>query len=98
MDTKLRLLLDTSAAIADEKDLHKILITLSEVTRTLLEADRGTIFLHDKDNQELWSVIAHGIPEIRIDDTKGIVGHVFHTGKTLNIQDAYQDKVSLESN
>jgi len=61
--------------------------------RNLLQADRGTIFLVDKDAGRLRSRIAHGEGEERIDIEiplgSGIAGHVAATGETLNIRDPY---------
>jgi putative ABC transport system ATP-binding protein len=62
--------------------------------RELLRADRGTIFVVDREQQELHSKIAHSDGqqplEIRIPITKGIAGHVARTGETLNIRSPYE--------
>ncbi len=91
MDPKLKLLLSASAQIAQEKDLQKILLMLTDVTRKLLNADRASIFLHDPKTKELWTIVAHGVAEIRIPENKGIAGHVWDSGQILNIPEAYHD-------
>lgn len=91
MDAKLKLLLNASAKIAEERDIQKILLHLMEVTKDLLDADRASIFIHDVDTKELWTTVATGVKEIRIPEKKGIAGFVWESGNILNIPDAYQD-------
>jgi putative ABC transport system ATP-binding protein len=61
--------------------------------RELLHADRGTIFLVDREHGQLRSKIAHGDGskplEIVIPIESGIAGYVARAGETLNIQDPY---------
>jgi HD-GYP domain-containing protein (c-di-GMP phosphodiesterase class II) len=91
MDEKLKLLMNASAKISKENELNDILLTLTDVTKQLLEADRCSIFLHDKNTRELWTIVAHGVEEIRIPETTGIAGYVCQSGNYLNIPDAYSD-------
>ena len=68
--------------------------TIAEETKTALNADRCTIFMYDKENNELYSKVATGLDtkELRIPADKGLAGHVVQTGETINIKDAYNDK------
>lgn len=91
MDDKIRLILDVSSELANERDLNSILIKLTDVTKRIMNADRCSIFLHDRSELELWTIVAHGVEEIRIPDNHGIAGHVFQTKETMNIEDAYKD-------
>ena len=86
---KLRLLLKVSSEMTKDKDLKKILMRLTGITKELLEADRCSIFLHDDKKQELWTIVADGVKEIRIPNNVGIAGEVFTSEKPLNIKDAY---------
>lgn len=88
---KLELLLKVSSGLALEKDLKKILMELTNVAKKLLNADICSIFLHDKKQNQLWTIVAEKVNEIRIPDNKGIVGEVFHSREILHIPDAYQD-------
>ncbi|HSB61187.1 MAG TPA: adenylate/guanylate cyclase domain-containing protein, partial [Vicinamibacteria bacterium] len=58
-----------------------------------LEADRTTLFMHDAKTNELWALSGQGNKpsEIRFPSHMGIAGHVFTTGETINIPDAYAD-------
>jgi len=90
---KLTALLEVGKAMASERNLDRLLqLILSEVTK-VMEADRSSLFLVDRERNELWSKIAQGLEvrEIRIKIGMGISGYVAQTGKTVNIQDAYND-------
>lgn len=91
MDKKLRLILEVSTELSKEKELSKVLYKLMEITKQLLEADRCSIFLHDEKKKELWTIVAHGVKEIRIPDYVGIAGDVYKSGNPLQIKDAYKD-------
>ncbi len=90
---KMRSLLDISRKVSTLETLDEILAELIEITTTELNADRGTIFLNDQETGELYSRVAQGNfqREIRLLNSSGIAGEVFHTGKSLIIQDAYSD-------
>ncbi len=86
-------LLKIARTISAEIDLDTLLTTIAEQTRLVLNADRCTVFLIDKERNELWSRIALGIgsEEIRFPLDMGLAGHVAKTGETVNIQNAYTD-------
>ena len=42
-------------------------------------AERCSIFIHDKETNELWTILAMGIKKLQISAEKGIVGYVFRT-------------------
>ena len=88
---KLKRLLQAAEIISEERDTDKLLIILSDLSRDLLEVDRCSIFLLNKDKKELWTKVAHGVSRITIPADKGIAGFVATTGKTLVIHDAYKD-------
>jgi putative ABC transport system ATP-binding protein len=82
------------------QELGEALVTevLEAVTarvRELLQADRGTLFLVDRERGVLRSKIAHHLGSrpltIEVPLDRGLAGHVANTGETLNIPDAYED-------
>ena len=81
-------------AVAVEKNIDNLIKNIAEETKTALNADRCTVYLFDKDKNELYSKVATGldIKELRIPADKGLAGHVMQTGETINIKDAYSDK------
>ena len=87
-------LLRIGRSIAAETDVDKLLEIITEETQKALCADRCTVFLLDRDTNELWSKIASGLgkkEEIRFPADKGIAGHVAATGESINIKDTYSD-------
>ena len=77
-----------------EANLDKLLMTIAEQTKLVLNADRCSVFLYDKDKNELWSKVALGMEseKIRFSADKGFAGAVLKTGETIRIKDAYSDK------
>jgi len=86
-------LLRISQLLNKERNLDKLLNLIISETTTIMNADRTTLFLYNKETNELWSYIAQEleIREIRLPVGKGIAGYVAKTGETVNIEDAYRD-------
>jgi len=74
-------------------DINELLKVIAEETKIAIQADRCTVFLLDKEKNELWSKVALGMDsqEIRFPADKGLAGYVVKTGEPLNIPDAYSD-------
>jgi putative nucleotidyltransferase with HDIG domain len=89
---RLHALLNITKNLTAETNLEKLLFKIMDEVRTMINADRCTVFLYDENSEELWSKIAIGLEEeIRIPANKGIAGHVWETGEIVNIPDAYKD-------
>jgi len=87
-------LLRVGQAMAAERELDKLLSLIKNETELALDADRCTVFLYDRENNELWSKVASGMDtseEIRFPAHLGLAGYVVKTGEILNIKDAYED-------
>lgn len=72
--------------------LDQILVAVVHKVRELLRADRGTIFLVDRERGQLRSKIAESAGEaleIVVPISSGIAGKVAQTGEVLNIPDPY---------
>ncbi len=89
---RLSTLLNVTRNISKELELNRLLITIMDEVKRALKADRCTVFLIDKEKNELWSKVAHGEQEIRFPAHLGIAGYVAKTGDVLNIPDAYADE------
>lgn len=89
-----RLLLQTSETMAAHESLDQMLGVLVEVATKELNAERATIFLCDKESNELYSRVAIGNfqREIRIMSHSGVAGHVFTSGQSAIVHDAYADE------
>jgi phosphoserine phosphatase len=88
---QMRHVLDVSRLLVVTADLDLLLRRIAEAATSLLGAERASIFLHDSPHRQLWTKVALGTQEIRVPDSAGIVGHVFHANALLNISDAYAD-------
>ena len=66
---------------------------LLEILVEQVDADRGSIFLFDEENRELYSraMVGQYHREIRIPIHRGIVGEVFRNNQSEIVEDAYQD-------
>ncbi|HLI85275.1 MAG TPA: sigma-54-dependent Fis family transcriptional regulator [Bryobacteraceae bacterium] len=75
-----------------ERDLGALLDLIAREATSLLGCDRASIFLLDRETNELWSKVALGSQEIlRLNASQGVVGHTVSTGEVVNVHDAYRD-------
>ncbi len=87
-------LVKISRSITALTDIDELLKVIAEETKNAIQADRCTVFLWDKETDELWSKVALGLDEsqeIRFPADKGLAGYVVKKGEALNIPDAYKD-------
>lgn len=73
--------------------VNEVLKNIVTVAAELTCADRGTLYLVDKNKNELWSLIAMGneVQEIRLKMGEGLAGYVASSGETINIKDVRKD-------
>jgi signal transduction histidine kinase len=90
---------DVAQALVGSLDLDALLKTIVEKARELTEADRTTLFLVDREQDQVWSKAGLAAGEgdgdtfevIRLPMGRGIAGFVGQTGVALNLADAYDD-------
>ena len=83
-----------SVGVAEDVSGRDLMLSkILAVALDVLDADRGSIFLHDPATDELCARHADGLGgrELRIDPGLGLVGAAFRTGEIVNVADAYQD-------
>src|SRR3989441_1575477 len=91
-------LLEISRRINSEKNFDELLNIITVEAAKLLDAERATIFLLDKDKGELWAKVALGVSDtIRFDARLGIAGAVLIAAKTLIVEDAYKSPLFYPS-
>lgn len=80
-------------ALGSNLQLDSLLLEIVQRTTDLLEADRSTLFLVDRERRELWSKVLEGneLREIRLPFGVGLAGWVAEEGKPLHIDNAYAD-------
>jgi sigma-B regulation protein RsbU (phosphoserine phosphatase) len=88
---QLSLLFEATRLLNSTLDLAELLELILRIAKTEVKADRGTVFLCDHKNRELWSIVAQGLEsqEIRVPFGRGVAGHVAQTGEIVNVEDAY---------
>ncbi|MBT8100200.1 MAG: SpoIIE family protein phosphatase [Gammaproteobacteria bacterium] len=87
----LRRVLEVTRKLAAPFDLDTMLKEVVDVSRNLLDADRGTVFLYDDATNELVVRVATELGQIRIPADKGIVGESAQSRKLINVPDCYSD-------
>jgi adenylate cyclase len=87
------LLLEVSNRLAQAKTLDEAIDMLVQFTVNVVGVDRGSIFLNDPANNELYTRIAQGKfrRELRMLNNTGIAGEAFSTAQAVIIHDAYSD-------
>ena len=89
-----RRLMDVGQLITSEVHLEELFGVIIEQTNLILHAERSTLFLYDRETDELWSLVATGMgnDEIRIPSDSGIAGWSFQNRTLVNVDDAYADE------
>lgn len=82
-------ILEYAAKIANARTLEHVLLLMADMGKEIVVSDRCTVWLLDEQRDELWSKVAHGVSELRIPSSAGLVGHAFRTGLPIFIDDAY---------
>lgn len=88
----LRLIFNYAARIANERNLDKLLTLMADMGKEMIIADRCTVWLLDEQRGELWTRVAHGVSELRIPKSAGLVGISIQRGEPIFIDDAYNNK------
>ena len=90
---KLTGILDVAKALTAERDLDRLLPLIVEEAKKVVDADRCSLFVLDREKGELWSKVAQGLGTtvLRFPVGRGIAGAVAETGLAINIPDAYAD-------
>src|ERR1043166_2020124 len=92
LNEKLAAILAICQKMNSERDLGALLDLIAHEANSLLDCDRASIFLLDRERNELWSKVALGSEEIlRFDAQLGIAGSAALTGNAVNVKDAYSD-------
>lgn len=88
---QLRRILEISRYMAVTNDLDALLGTIVEAACEVLDCERATIFLYDRQTDELFSRVASGVDGIRFPAERGIAGAAARQRICVNVPDAYAD-------
>ena len=84
--------LEISRQLAATTDLVELLGKIEQAALDVLECERATVCVYDRETDELFARVATGITELRFPAGQGIAGECFRTGKVINVPDAYADQ------
>src|ERR1041384_5962393 len=81
-------LLEISRRMNAEKNFDELLIMIANEAAKLVEAERATLFLLDKEKGELWAKVALDVDDtIRFDARLGVAGAGLASGKNMTGED-----------
>ncbi|MBK7866467.1 MAG: GAF domain-containing protein [Ignavibacteriales bacterium] len=89
---RLTVLLEISRSLTSITDLDELLSHIIKMAAEVLQAERATLFIYDKNTNELWSRTGIGLKasEIRFPSNQGVAGEIFQGGQSLIISDPYK--------
>ena len=88
---KLAQLLYTAESFAKETNTDHLLETISETSKSMVDADRVSLFVVDDTRTQLYTKVANGIKPLLIPINCGLVGATAKLKRVINIEDAYKD-------
>lgn len=90
---QLQMIIKAAEFVNSTIKIDEVLANVVQVATSLTNADRGTLYLIDRDKNELWSLIAMGseTKEIRLKIGEGLAGFVALSGDVVNIKDVQRD-------
>jgi GAF domain-containing protein len=83
-------LLQIVKSLHSNMGINSLMFTITERSPGLVDADRCTLYLVDRNRNELWSL--QGAVEIRSPIDKGLAGACASSGQIINIEDVYKDE------
>jgi phosphoserine phosphatase RsbU/P len=74
-------------------DLGELISIILQIATRQTGAERGTVFLVDRERNEIWSLVGLGLEQqvIRLPADRGIAGWVAREGSAVRLEDAYAD-------
>ncbi len=89
--TDLDALLEVAREFGATTELVPLLVKIEKAVLQILDCERATVFLFDKESNELFSLVATGEETIRIPAHAGIAGEAFQSRAMINVPDVYAD-------
>src|SRR5438876_6603421 len=91
-------LIDISWRLNSEKNFEQLQKLIADEATKHVDAERATIFMLDKEKNELWAKVALGVSDtIRFDSRLGTAGAVLISGKPMIVEDAYKSPLFYAS-
>jgi phosphoserine phosphatase RsbU/P len=83
--------LEISRNLALNQNLQELLKQIEQAAVAVLNCERATVFVYEKNTDELYSLVSDRIEKLRVPADSGIVGSCFNIGKFINVADAYEN-------
>lgn len=77
--------------LAAEKDFRRSILLLTDLGRTLVNAERTSFWYRDVKDESYWTLAASGTGKIAVPKGQGIVGASIENNETILINNPYQD-------
>ena len=78
-------------------DIQKVLELIADEAKSLVDAQRCSIFIVDQEDKILWTKLSDGIGRIVIGLDSGIVGDTYRTKEPQIVNNPYEDERFLPS-
>ena len=90
---KFHLIIQAAQKVNSNFKLDKVLNSIVEAAQELTNADRCTLYIVDKEKNELWSKILIGddVKEIRLKIGDGLAGAAAQNNEIINLEDVHTD-------
>lgn len=83
--------LEISRNLALNQDLPSLLKQIEQAAVKVLDCERATVFVYEKNTEELYTLVSDRTDKLRVPSCLGIVGSCFSNGSLINVADAYKD-------
>jgi phosphoserine phosphatase RsbU/P len=84
-------ILAVAAKLAAPHDVLTMLAEVTEAAKRVLRAERASVWLYERDTDELVLRVAADMPGVRVAAGTGIVGSCARTREVINVADCYAD-------
>lgn len=91
---RLQTTLHIASSFSSARETQPLLELIAKEATRLLESERSSIFIWDREHKQVVACPALGVEgnTLRLPDDVGIVGDVIHSGKTIRVDEAYNDE------
>ncbi|MCU7836313.1 MAG: GAF domain-containing protein [gamma proteobacterium symbiont of Taylorina sp.] len=92
---------DLEEILKTDIDFLEKIKAISETIKSVVKADRCTIFIHDPKTHSFWSAYVEGVSYIELPDTSGIVHEIFEKNQPEiinSVQNSKEYNMTVEEN
>lgn len=90
-------LLEISGKIVQKKSLEEKICVITDTVKSIICADRCSIFVHDKKTKSFWTIHADDISYIELPDSMGIISKVYENKEIILDNNVDQNLDAIKS-